>query len=124
MRLRVIAGVLFLWFTYHLQWTGMAVTGGFIAASLIYDLIRGRERLKPILIMLAGTAVAWIACLGIGYALLKIFSPPGLQYIGVGIEPWNLPGTIIGVVVFIASAVIAGRDPGRDIKRDERSGLS
>jgi hypothetical protein len=114
MRLRMISGALFLWFLYRLQWTGIAVTGGFIAISLIYDLVRGRERLKPILIMLAGTAVAWVACLGIGYVLLEMFSPPGLQYIGIGTEPWNLPGTIVGVVVFIASAVIAEREYRRN----------
>ena len=44
MRLRVLAGAALLWFIYRLQWTGIAVTSGFIAISLIYDLIRGRKR--------------------------------------------------------------------------------
>lgn len=44
-----------------------------------------------------GGVIASIICYGIGYVMVILMGVPEGRYFGFGIEPWNLPGTILGL---------------------------
>jgi hypothetical protein len=46
-----------------------------------------------------GGAAGATICFGIGYLIVKTVGIPAGAYFGVGLEPWNLPGTILGVAM-------------------------
>jgi hypothetical protein len=54
---------------------------------------------------LAGSAV----CFGVGFLIVVTVGIPEGASSGAGVEPWNLPGTILGVAVWIAITVYALR---------------
>ena len=49
--------------------------------------------------VMAGVAGGAI-CFGVGYLLVVVIGVPQAKYFGVGLEPWNLPGTILGAVTW------------------------
>jgi hypothetical protein len=51
-----------------------------------------------------GTLVCWIT----GFIVVSAAKTPNANYIGPGLQWWNLPGTILGLLVFIGT-VLYGR---------------
>ena len=50
--------------------------------------------------VVGGTAGAAV-CFGIGFLIVKLVGIPAGAYWGVGLELWNLPGTLLGATVWI-----------------------
>ncbi len=47
-----------------------------------------------------GGIVAGVVCFGTGFLIVTAIGVPEGSYFGVGIEPWNLPGTLLGAGVW------------------------
>jgi hypothetical protein len=47
-----------------------------------------------------GGAAAMAVCFGLGFLMVGILGPPPSGYVGVGLSKWDLPGTILGAIVF------------------------
>jgi hypothetical protein len=56
----------------------------------------------------AGLAAGTV-CFGISYILSVRFAPEG-AYFGIGFQPWNLPGTILGLATFVGLIVWRNRN--------------
>jgi hypothetical protein len=50
---------------------------------------------------MVGALVMW----GTGFAIIAVFHPAGANWIGPGLEPWNLPGTLLGLTIWIGAMV-------------------
>lgn len=61
--------------------------------------------IKALLYGLLGGAAGGAVCFGIGYLILISVGIPEGAYFGVGVEPWNLPGTILGAATWIGIMV-------------------
>src|SRR5207249_3826953 len=44
--------------------------------------------------------VAGIVCFGTGFLAVTVITVPAGSSFGVGVEPWNLPGTLLGLAVW------------------------
>lgn len=109
---------LFVWFSYHLQWAGMVVTGTVLGIRLIADLVFGRVPLRESLFSVAGVIVGMTVCFGTGFFIVALFAPAGADYIGFGLEPWNIPGTVLGIAIWIGATVYGMRRTVRRKKND------
>jgi hypothetical protein len=58
--------------------------------------------MKDLMYGALGGLVGAFVCFGIGFLIAATIGVPHGAYIGVGIEPWNLPGTILGAAAWVA----------------------
>jgi len=63
------------------------------------------ETLKGMLFGVVAGVAAGVVCFGLGYLVARAFGTPEGAYFGVGLEPWNLPGTILGLATFVGLIV-------------------
>jgi hypothetical protein len=103
--LRAVVYVLFAWFLYRVEWTGLAITGTLIAVIWILDLVNRRESLIASLYLIGGVAAGMFVCFGTGFLIVTTFAPVGADHVGIGLEPWNLPGTLLGFAIWISFIV-------------------
>ena len=55
---------------------------------------------------LAGAA-GMIVCFAVGFLIVVVIGVPKADGFGVGLEPWNLPGTILGALTWLAVTYFA-----------------
>jgi hypothetical protein len=58
--------------------------------------------------VLAGAA-GMIVCLGVGFLVVSLHGVPDGASFGVGLEPWNLPGTILGAGTWLGITYLSFR---------------
>ena len=51
-----------------------------------------------------GAALGLILCWTTGFVLVALFNPPGVEYVGPGFDHWNLPGTLLGLAVWLGAS--------------------
>lgn len=56
--------------------------------------------MKDLLYGLLGGAAGISVCFLIGFLIVRFVGIPEGAYFGVGLEPWNLPGTILGAATW------------------------
>jgi hypothetical protein len=111
--------VLFLWSAYQGNWTLALPLGALLVASLVYDLIAGRASLKVLAWAFGGGMVGLAVCFAMGFSIVAISHPPGAEYVGFGIEPWNIPGTLAAVAIWVAMAIVALRRKSRGRRTEQ-----
>jgi hypothetical protein len=59
---------------------------------------------KGLWIPALGAAVGLVLCWMTGFLLVAVFNPPDVKYVGPGLDRWNLPGTILGLIVWLGAS--------------------
>jgi hypothetical protein len=47
-----------------------------------------------------GGGAGYLVCLGVGFLIAALVGVPDGAQIGPGLQPWNLPGTILGAMTW------------------------
>ena len=101
MLLRWVLLIAFVWTTYRLNWTAMLVIGAILLLLLVRDWITQPGLLKDAAYGLIGAILGAMICWTTGFAILSFRNYPEAEYVGPGLEPWNLPGTLLGMAAWI-----------------------
>jgi hypothetical protein len=67
------------------------------------------EFLKEMLYGAVAGIAAGVVVFVVGILVAKTFGTPAGASFGVGFEPWNLPGTILGIATFVGLIVRRAR---------------
>lgn len=87
-------------------WTAAFIAMGTCVALLIVDGVRRPGLLSGSWLILAGAIGGLCVCWFVGFLLVQSIGPHGTVYIGPGLEAWNWPGTLIGLLIWIGTGVI------------------
>jgi hypothetical protein len=65
--------------------------------------------MRTFLIGFLGGAICFIVALLVGIVINKLLPIEGQAYVGIGLDSRNLPGTILGILAWIAFAIFVSR---------------